>query len=527
MAVKSQLALFVRAADHGDRLAIVDEQGSWSYGDLIAASIAVAEKLLAGADDLAGARVAYLVPPSFAWVAVTWGIWRAGGVAVPLALAQPSPELAYVLADAEATIAIAAVERAAVLAPLAAASGLRFFASEDLVPSIPISREAASPNNVTHGAAITLQDPAMLLYTSGTTGRPKGVVLSHGNIEAQVRCLVDAWAWSAADRILEVLPLHHVHGIINVVTCSLWSGAVCEMMPRFAADEVWRRLLSGRLTLFMAVPTIYVRLIRAFAELPAAEQTAASRSASALRLMVSGSAALPVPVLERWRELTGHVLLERYGMTEIGMALSNPLVGSRLAGTVGRPLPSVELRLVDELGQPVADGEPGQIEVRGPNVFSGYWRRPEATREAFRDGWFQTGDVAVRDRSGVYRLLGRQSVDIIKSGGEKISALEVEAVLREHPAIRDCAVVGVADAEWGERVAAAAELESTVELSLEELRDWARRRLAVYKVPTLFLAVGELPRNALGKVTKPRVVELLREAIGDAGPAAKKQGEPI
>jgi malonyl-CoA/methylmalonyl-CoA synthetase len=236
-----------------------------------------------------------------------------------------------------------------------------------------------------------------------------------------------------------------------------------------------------------------------------------SAAAARLRLTVSGSAALPVEVLERWRQITGHVLLERYGMTEIGMALANPLHGERVPGAVGRPLPGVEVRLVDERGEPVGDGVAGEIEVRGPTVFMEYLGRPEATREAFRGGWFRTGDVAVR-AAGVYRILGRQSVDIIKTGGEKVSALEIEAVLGAHPAIAECAVVGVADADWGERVSAAVVLAAGRALELEELRDWARERLASFKLPGRLVAVDELPRNAMGKVVKPRVRELFSDA---------------
>jgi malonyl-CoA/methylmalonyl-CoA synthetase len=223
--------------------------------------------------------------------------------------------------------------------------------------------------------------------------------------------------------------------------------------------------------------------------------------------MVSGSAALPVPLLERWRGATGHVLLERYGMTEIGMALSNPLAGERRAGSVGQPLPGVGVRLVDEHGAVVPVGMPGEIEVRGESVFREYWMRPEATREALRDGWFRTGDVAVIE-AGSYRILGRQSVDIIKTGGYKVSALEIEDVLREHPDIRDCAVVGLPDDEWGERVAAAIVPRSEVGPALEDLREWAAARLAKYKLPTRVRLVGDLPRNTMGKAVKARVKEL-------------------
>jgi malonyl-CoA/methylmalonyl-CoA synthetase len=259
----------------------------------------------------------------------------------------------------------------------------------------------------------------------------------------------------------------------------------------------------------MAVPTIYVKLIAAWEAASQERRAALSNAAEKLRLMVSGSAALPVSTLERWREITGHTLLERYGMTEIGMALSNPYRGQRVPGSVGRPLPGVEVRLTGEDGKDVPPGTPGEIEVRGPNVFLEYWRKPDATREAFRDGWFRTGDTAVVE-NGVYRILGRTNIDILKTGGHKVSALEIEEILREHDAIAECAVVGMPDPEWGERVAAAVVLSTGNSLELEELRTWCKQRLAVHKVPSRLLILETLPRNAMGKVTKPAIVELFR-----------------
>jgi malonyl-CoA/methylmalonyl-CoA synthetase len=349
----------------------------------------------------------------------------------------------------------------------------------------------------------------MILYTSGTTSRPKGVVTTHANIASQITTLVEAWEWSSDDRILLCLPLHHVHGIINVVSCALWSGAACEMLPRFDAKAVWERIASGELTLFMAVPTIYLKLIAEWEASSPERQKALSAGAAKLRLMVSGSAALPVSTLKRWKEITGHTLLERYGMTEMGMALSNSYRGERIPGTVGKPLPGIEVRLVNERGHEVPAGSPGEIEVRGPSVFREYWRKPEATRDAFRDGWFRTGDMALIE-NGVYRILGRNSIDILKTGGHKVSALEIEEVLRTHPSIAECAVVGIPDPEWGERVAAAIVLKNGAKLRLEELRAWAKERLATHKVPSRLLTMEALPRNAMGKVTKPRVVELFR-----------------
>jgi malonyl-CoA/methylmalonyl-CoA synthetase len=233
-----------------------------------------------------------------------------------------------------------------------------------------------------------------------------------------------------------------------------------------------------------------------------------------LRLMVSGSAALPVSTLRRWKEISGHTLLERYGMTEIGMALSNPLRGERVPGTVGTPLPNVEVQLVGENGKPVLPGTPGEIEVRGPNVFAEYWGKPDATRDAFRDGWFRTGDTAVVE-NGHYRILGRTNVDILKTGGHKVSALEIEEALREHPAVAECAVVGVPDPEWGERVAAAVVLNEGDVLDLSTFRAWAREFLATHKLPSRLLVLDALPRNAVGKVMKPAVAALFQAAGND------------
>jgi malonyl-CoA/methylmalonyl-CoA synthetase len=231
-----------------------------------------------------------------------------------------------------------------------------------------------------------------------------------------------------------------------------------------------------------------------------------------MRLMVSGSAALPVSTLEKWKQISGHVLLERYGMTEIGMALSNPLWGERHPGRVGAPLPGVEVKLLSESGGVIEGEGIGEIIVKGKNVFLEYWNNPKATREAFMDGgWFVTDDLAERDAQGSYRILGRKSVDIVKSGGYKISALEVEEVLREHPSIEECAVVGIEDEEWGERVCAALVLSRGGEVNLQSLREWCRERLAPYKIPSRIITVGELPRNRMGKVVKPGVIELFRD----------------
>jgi malonyl-CoA/methylmalonyl-CoA synthetase len=494
----SPLPLIVRAERHGDRPAVVDAQGTFTYQQLLDASARVAGALLSGGGDLQERRVPFLVAPGFAWVAVQWGIWRAGGVAVPLPQSSPPAELEYFVDDSQATVLIADALGADPIGALAAKRGLRALLCDDALTGAP----AALPS-------LDVERRAMILYTSGTTSRPKGVVTTHRNIAAQVASLVEAWEWSEKDRILLCLPLHHVHGIVNVVSCALWCGAVCEMLPRFDADAVWERIAGGALTLFMAVPTIYVKLIAAWESASPERRAELSRGCSRLRLMVSGSAALPVTTLERWREISGHTLLERYGMTEIGMALSNPYRGRRIPGSVGTPLPGVEVQLVDEHGNPAGPGTPGEIEVRGANVFTEYWNKPDATRQAFRDSWFRTGDTAIVE-NGVYRILGRTNVDIIKTGGHKVSALEIEEALRGHPAVAECAVVGVPDPEWGERVAAAVVPAPGKTVELESLRAWGKERVAAYKLPSRLQVVESLPRNAMGKVTKPAVAALFQ-----------------
>lgn len=497
------LPLIKRSQTNLDKIAIVDTEGIFTYQDLLDASGQVATCLLDKTEDLEQQRVAFMVPSGFHYVAIQWGIWRAGGIAVPLCTAHPKPELNHVISDSGASIIIGDANFETVLRSLAEENSCRFLLTRELFKT---TRESF-PN-------ITIDRRALILYTSGTTGKPKGVVTTHENIQAQVTSLITAWGWTSQDKILHVLPLHHIHGIINILTCALWAGAECHMLPKFNAEAVWNYFLNHDMTLFMAVPTIYVKLITAWEKASPERQQALSQAINQLRLMVSGSAALPIQVLQKWQDISGHFLLERYGMTEIGMALSNPYQGQRVAGYVGKPLPQVEVRLVDETGNVVPEGMQGEIEVKGAGVFREYWQRSQATRKAFQGDWFRTGDQAVVE-NGNYRILGRLSVDIIKTGGYKVSALEIEEMLRTHSDIKDCAVVGVADEEWGQRVCAALLLNNEDSLTTSSLRRWAKDKLAFYKIPTRILILEDLPRNAMGKVTKPKVAELFATWRGD------------
>lgn len=430
---------------------------------------------------------------------VQWGIWLSGGIAVPLAVNHPLAELEYVMEDTGTSFLIyhtAFEEKAKALAE-------KFSIEIINIDSI----KNVNTQNIVFPEVLSDQK-AMMVYTSGTTGKPKGVITSHNNITAHITALTEAWYWSKNDRIANILPLHHVHGIVNIVASSLWNGATCYMLPKFDVDVVWELILANELTVFMAVPTIYSKMIESFKTLPEFKKEAIKQSCRSMRLMVSGSAALPIRVLNEWKEISGHILLERYGMTEIGMALSNSYTEERIPGHVGKPLPFVSTRVVDANGVEVDKGAVGELLIKGPSVFTEYWQKPIATEEAFtKDGWFKTGDVVQENKEGIFKILGRQSVDIIKTGGYKVSALEIEEVLREHPQIKECAVVGLPSDEWGQEIAAAIVFKEP-QFDLELLKGWLKEQLAPYKKPVYWKVIDALPKNAMGKIVKPTIIKL-------------------
>jgi malonyl-CoA/methylmalonyl-CoA synthetase len=505
------ISIFAQAEKYLEKTAIISDGAEYTYTQLLDASQAFACTLLDGKNDLIEARVAYMVNPGFDYVRVQWGIWRAGGVAVPLCLTYPLPSLRYTIENSGSSIVVVSPEFEDLLKPLCEELGLHLLLTSD-------SRLATSDSLPTSDSRLATSDSlptfpssrrAMMLYTSGTTNLPKGVVSTHANLNAQISTLIDAWRWSSADYSICILPLHHIHGVINIVSCSLWSGATCQFLPSFSAEALFDIFKEGKLNVFMAVPTIYYKLITYWESLADVDQKEMTRIMSKFRLMISGSAALPVSVMERWKTISEHSLLERYGMTEIGMALSNPYDGPRVPGHVGYPLPGVQVRLADEQDNVIPGTEIGEIQVKGANVFSEYWQKPESTAESFtKDGFFKTGDIATMDELGGYRILGRNSVDIIKSGGYKISALEIEEVLRTYPGIDDCCVVGVENDEWGELVSAAIVCKD--DFDTKALNAWMREQMPAYKTPRAYHRLAELPRNAMGKVTKKDVVNLIK-----------------
>ena len=486
-----------RAQSFGARVAVTSNGHDHSYDSLLSVSEAIAASLLDRSADLGEERVAFLIPASFEYAAVQWGIWRAGGVAVPLSLSAADPELEHVITDAQ-------VDR--IIVPEDSVEKLRPLCDR-------LSKPLLTVEQISSGQSVPLPelDPqrrAMILYTSGTTSKPKGVVSTHENIQAQITTLVEAWGWLSEDSIPLFLPLHHVHGIVNVLSCALWSGARVDCFESFDAQAILERVADKEYSVFMGVPTIYVKLIRILEDAHDGDRKRYTDGFGQMRLMVSGSAALPASVHEQWTQLTSQKLLERYGMTEIGMALSNPLQGEPRPGAVGAPLPGVTIRLISEAGELIeGENEPGEIQVRGPAVFSEYWDKPDVTRESFVDGWFRTGDMAVLE-DGYYRIMGRLSVDIIKSGGYKLSALEIEATLLTHPAISECAVVALPDDTWGEVVAVAIVSRGGENIELPALKEWATERMSAYKIPKSLLLLEDLPKNAMGKVTKRAVQDL-------------------
>lgn len=503
-----ELGIFNQARKHATRIALRCGDQDFTYNQLLEKSERVAHHLLSSTRDLSStsdldeARVGFLVPAGADYVAVQWGIWRAGGVCVPLSLSAARPELEYTLTDSQVSCVVAAPHLLERLEALCQQLGLQLTSTNKLSFDNSNMEAIELPT-------ITQKRRAMILYTSGTTNKPKGVVSTHANIESQIQTLVKAWQWEQNDRIPLFLPLHHIHGIINILCCGLWAGATVETHEQFNLEKIVQQVAKKSYSIFMAVPTIYFKLIQALNALSDLQRKPITDGFATMRLMVSGSAALPASVHEQWKNLTGQELLERYGMTEIGMALSNRYNGERRPGAVGEPLPGVEVRLVDDQGNVVDKEEtPGEIQVRGPCVFEQYWRKPSATENSFVNGWFRTGDIAVV-QLGYFRIMGRNSVDIIKSGGYKLSALEIEASLLEHPDISECAVVGIPDETWGESVAAAVVLNAEASLELSSLREWSKHRLSKYKIPKHLLVLKSLPRNAMGKITKPAISKLL------------------
>ncbi|MGH9209133.1 MAG: AMP-binding protein [Acidimicrobiales bacterium] len=450
---------------------------------------AVAAARFAAAGVGPGDRVAVSAPGSVDFVVAYVGIQRIGAVAVPLNSAYTEREVIQVVADARPVAAITDEAQLARWIEAAAPPGCA------RTPPDLSGLPTAGTGGVTLDGAAT-GDPALLCYTSGTTGVPKGVLLSHGNLLASAEAVCLAWRWTPDDELILALPLFHLHGLAVGLHGTLVTGATALVFDRFDPAAVLTAARAGS-SMFFGVPTMWHRLARH----PAATDL------GRLRLGVSGSAPLPVDLHAAIAALAGRPPLERYGMTETVMLVSNPHDGERRAGSVGFPLPGVEVRLAEGgVADDGGDGAPGEIEVRGPNVFAGYWQRPDVNQVSFREGWFRTGDLGAVDPDGYLRIVGRAK-ELIISGGLNILPREVEEVLRSHPAVDDAAVVGAPDPEWGERVCAFVVPGDPVADS--ELAAWCAERLAPHKRPRLWRRVDEIPHNALGKIQRDVLVSAL------------------
>lgn len=475
-------------------IAIRDVTGHHAYGTLATAALECAARLRA-AGLQPGDRVACLATPSARSVQWMLGCYEAALVYVPINTRYKAAEIAHILEDSGAAALLLDENLAALADALPQAS------TDNLV-RIPMGDDASSGSLDASSSVPALfaqqRDDAlaMLIYTSGTTGPSKGVMLDFQAVLSNMRALTSAWRFAPTDVLVLALPLFHVHGLCIGVHGGLMHGMTLHLMPTFDANAILEALADDG-TIFMGVPTMYARLVARLDEAPARGQRLRR-----VRLFTSGSAALSPALARRFHELTGHEILERYGMSETLITLTNPYDGPRQVGAVGHPVPGVETRVVDEAGEDVAPGTAGELLVRGGGMMRGYWNLPDATTQAFRAGWFATGDLVARARDGAHRILGRMSVDIIKSGGFKISAGEIEEVLRAAPGVTDAAVVGVEDPEWGERIVAFVE-GATPEP--EALQRHCRAQLADYKCPRAFVHVDSLPRNALGKLQKHRL----------------------
>jgi malonyl-CoA/methylmalonyl-CoA synthetase len=478
-----------RWATSPDHHVLHDDRHGWVKGREMELRTADAAARFVRAGLNVGDRVLMSCQPSVQLVIAHVGALRAGCIVVPVNTAFTAHELANIARESGARLVV--IDDAERLVDTSVSTTAPSLAR--LEPADP--QDAAEAVRRTN--ALRADDPALLVFTSGTTGRPKGALLSHGNLLASAQALCIAWGWTTEDRLVLALPLFHIHGLGVGVHCTLLAGASAVIVPKFTPENVLDAARDHRATLLFGVPTMWVRILDA----PRAIELAS------LRLCVSGSAALAPDVWNGLRDRIGQEIVERYGMTETVINISNPLHGERRPGSVGLPLPGVEVRL-DGAG---ADGV-GEIVLRGPNVFAGYWERPDANAEAFTaDGWFRSGDLGRFDLDGYVAIVGR-SKDLIISGGYNVYPRDVEEVLREHSMIADVAVVGEPSAEWGETVTACVVAASGTDVDPDAVLAFAADHLAGYQRPRRIVVVDEFPRNALGKVVKAELLAAISTA---------------
>lgn len=469
-----------------DRTLVEDEARAWTYAQVAAMAGRLAGRLQA-LGVAPGERVLVQTDKNVETLILYVATIRCGAIYLPLNVDYTETELDYFATDATPVLAVCR-EGSRTLFGRIGGGALRVATLDELFAELP--EEEAPP--VPRAA----DDVAAILYTSGTTGKPKGAMLTQENLAANAETLIGFWRFTPEDRLIHALPIFHVHGLFVAVHCVLFSGASMVFLPRFDAARVIALMANS--TVMMGVPTFYIRLL--------GEPAFTRESAAGMRLFISGSAPLSADVHRAFEARCGHRVLERYGMTETGMLTSNPYDGERRAGYVGPPLPGVSVRIADaETGRALPQGEVGIVEVKGPNVFKGYWQMPEKTASEFRpDGYFITGDMGVIDARGYVQLVGREK-DLIISGGLNVYPAEVEALLDDRPDVAEAAVIGVPHPDLGEAVVAV--VQPVGDFDADAVREAMRRDLAAFKVPKAIITLDALPRNTMGKIQK----KLLRE----------------
>lgn len=577
--------VFRRALLFPTRVALQDEFGIYTYAGLYQAASALSQEIAAQLVGESERTIAYMCNNDASHVIVQWAIWMSGNIAVPLTPLHPAEMLKYYLTDSSSSLVVCTQEFEKVLRPLTLELKKPLLVTgRDSVLTAQLYQPNTSflkpkPEETLNDVGKTNSwyghNEALIIYTSGTTSKPKGVVWTHSMLQTQISALHSAWQYSASDVVLHTLPLHHIHGQLNSMLASLAAGARLRMLPQFVSHNVWSRLLGmgerdeTKVTVFHGVPAMYARLVadheRMFSDPKTAEYVRTTLG-NRMRLMCAGSAPLPATLFLKWEEISGMRLLERFGMSEVGMALSNPYRPSeeRSVGCVGLPLPGVGARIVsvredtgemeplvtvdspppetqiclDRLGlsskeffvdsdryewqEPTVtvhkenpdNAYQGELLISGPAVFTRYWNRaPRLNSPDFTaDGWFRTGDTAAFE-NGKFRILGRTSIDIIKTSGYKVSALQVESAILDHPSIADVAILGIEDERYGEIISAVVVLKENTKLTLEELKEAAGKKLAPYQLPRTMLVIDQMPRNAMGKLDKKEIRKLFSKKL--------------
>ncbi|XP_037965678.2 malonate--CoA ligase ACSF3, mitochondrial [Plutella xylostella] len=569
--------VFRRALLFPNRIALQDEVGVYTYAALHHAATSLSKEIAAQLCGDTGRTIAYMCGNDAAHVTVQWAIWMSGNIAVPLTPLHPADMLKYFLEDSDSKLVICTQEFEKLLRPVAIdASKPLLISTRDKEVSAQVcqsneTKEASSLEDLGRSNMWYGGQDALIIYTSGTTSKPKGVIFTHTMLQTQIAALHTAWGYSAEDVVLHTLPLHHIHGQLNSLNASLASGARINMLPRFAPHTVWARLLAMnddvKPTVFHGVPAMYAALVAAHTKMFGDGKTTdyvRGTLEGRVRLMCAGSAPLPSTLAETWFEITGIRLLERYGMSEAGMALSNPYtpVEGRTVSSVGHPLPGIAARLATEVDgemKPLltvetpmcetqiclqrlgASNDPplesdnfewkppvitehtastdgthqGELLLKGPGIFSRYLNRPPSlnSKDFTPDGWFRTGDTAAFE-DNKFKIMGRTSMDIIKTGGYKVSALQVESAILEHPSVADAAALGIEDPAYGEIVSAVVQLKPNETLTLGELKRHTGKKLAPYQLPKTMLVVEQMPRNVMGKLDKKVIRQKYADKLG-------------